>query len=269
VIESIPKSEAEFLGKTYFHEIVPFKEVPKDMADSATKILPKDWLDNPNLAVGGTEFTMTYVTGENVECPINPYVISNRLFVSVKIPFHNAQQEISMSDAMDSKLPPYWDWNWSSNAFEVINERNKPVLQVWYDHPNQIDVRGVFVLNTNFVVATFGRRIPFEITHGKPTVISQYSRFDPPFQEIVTETQTFDSIEDFNKKYPNKAVGAWVNEKEIYSMVFSGQEPIFKYPSFQHRGVFADETPTNAPWENERLVFPTNSSWEITNSWRQ
>src|SRR5204862_5425741 len=100
--------------------------------------------------------TKTTVGNLTIDYPIAPFVKNNRLFVYVQMPFRTESRIVSMSDEMDSPIPPTWDRNFSSNAFEVVREDGKPVLQVFYTRPNQVRVNGIFIVNTNCIYESFG-----------------------------------------------------------------------------------------------------------------
>jgi hypothetical protein len=41
--------------------------------------------------------------------------------------------------------PPGWDWNFDNEAFEAVDEQRRPMLQLVYRSPSEIDVRGLFI----------------------------------------------------------------------------------------------------------------------------
>jgi hypothetical protein len=167
--------------------------------------------------------------GKLVSSPILPFVISNRFFVEVKIPFVNDWRKIVMSDEFDSelsKLPRTWDRNYSTNAgsyvYEVVDELTNPVLQVFYTKPNEVHVNGIFVLDTNSVLESFGE--PPLLKTVSYRLISLTNG-----QEITNISGVFGT---------NSFAGVITNI--LYNMPQPGQRAIFKYPSNRHPGAFAN-----------------------------
>ncbi len=89
------------------------------------------------------------------EFPIIPSVRDRRLFVFVKIPFQVEKRAVLLGTQMDSAIPDNWDRNYSSNAFEVVNENTNPVLQVIYRRSNEVEVNGIFLVNDFDIIASF------------------------------------------------------------------------------------------------------------------
>lgn len=166
----------------------------------------------------------TTIEGRSVDYPILPYVRDNRLFVYVSMPFQNEKRIVSMSDDLDSVIPQTWDRNYSSNAFEVVNEDGRPVLQVFYKRPNDVQVNGVFIVNGYALFESFG---------AMPWLISPYVR--------VTQNQTTQEFEiaDFQRTFTNIAISMDTNA--AYGTKFTDQKPIFKYPAWKHSGQYAEE----------------------------
>ena len=173
----------------------------------------------------------TKIEGRSVDYPILPYVRDNRLFVYVSMPFQNEKRIVSMSDDLDSVIPQTWDRNYSSNAFEVVNEDGRPVLQVFYKRPNDVQVNGVFVVNGYALFESFG---------AMPWLISPYVR--------VTQNQTTQEFEiaDFQRTFTNIAISMDTNA--AYGTKFTDQKPIFKYPAWKYLGQYAEEeVPRSSP----------------------
>src|SRR5436190_10859893 len=134
------------------------------------------------------------------------------------MPFRTESRIVSMSDEMDSPIPPTWDRNFSSNAFEVVREDGKPVLQVFYTRPNQVRVNGIFIVNTNCIYESFG---------GTPWLFyPQYRFVDLATTQEVTLT--------------NVTVAFEIDTNAAYSTEFSDQKPIFKYPAWKYPGKYVD-----------------------------
>ncbi len=188
------------------------KDLPPEFRDQ----LPKDWIgDSVTIKLEPVWFFGPIPGGFTLDSPIYPYVKNDRLFVDVTLPFRNERHLISMSDDSDSEIPNIWDRNYSSNAFEIVREDGLPVLQVFYKRPNEIQVNGIFVIETNFVFAAFGNYTEFaqNLIGGNPIHIIIGTA-----QEVIPAT----------------------NMEQIFTMTFSNQIPIFKYPSWRHLGEYAN-----------------------------
>jgi hypothetical protein len=192
----------------------------------------------------GSEYT---IGGRTVSYPIQPVVISNRLYVEVAIPFTSQRRRIIMSDTFSSELPiPLnWDVNFSTNydafgsgvyAYEMVNELTNPVLQVVYAAPNEVHVNGIFQVDSNSILAAFGelpRLGTFSITahesdHGSVTASLEFDSFR---ETLVVGTN--ETIASFSHRLTNA----------LFRPIFKYQRPMFKYPSNRNLGVFADSSP--------------------------
>ncbi|HXD00839.1 MAG TPA: hypothetical protein VN048_15970, partial [Verrucomicrobiae bacterium] len=183
------------------------------------------------------------IGGKTVPYPIQPVIISNRLYVEVQIPFLNEKRKIVMSDNFDPELPipPLWDRNFSTNytattgiyAYEVVNELTNPVLQVVYSAPNEVHLNGIFQVDSNSILATFGEQpqlLTFKIndqdqTNGEITASLQADNF----REILI-IHSNETIASFGQRLTN----------EFFRPIFKYQRPVFKYPSNRHIGDFSD-----------------------------
>src|ERR1043166_4748398 len=179
--------------------------------------------------------------GKTLPYPVQPVVISNRLYVELEIPFSNAKHKLVMSDSFDSELPipRLWDRNYSTNydansgiyVYEVVNELKNPVLQVVYTAPNEVHVNGIFQVDTNSILAAFGqqpRLITFSIstiTQGLATASLQAENFHETLTINSNET-----ITSFGQRLTN----------EFFRPIFTNQRPIFKYPSSRYLGEFVN-----------------------------
>ena len=166
--------------------------------------------------------------GKTVNIPILPYVVSNRFFVEVEIPFLHARRRLVMNDDFDtelSKLPRTWDRNYSTNAYiyEVVNEYTNPVLQVFYTQPNEVHVHGIFVVTSNSCLASFG---------GSPQLYNLTS-----YRWIcLTNMQEITNVADF---LGTNSI-AEVLTNALYNWKQPEQRAIFKYPSNRYPGVLAN-----------------------------
>lgn len=160
---------------------------------------------------------------KSVVVPIYPYVKNNRVFLYVEAPFQNEKHKFIIGDDLDSQLPALWDRNYTSNAFEVVREDGLPVLQVIYKRANDVQVKGIFIVDNYDAVAAFD---------ADPVLII--------LSAVVSDDQSTQKmrIEDFSKMFTNSNLK--VDTSAIYGMKFSGQKAIFKYPSWKYRSVLAN-----------------------------
>lgn len=96
---------------------------------------------------------------------IKPFIKGNRLYLQTPLPLAESTNVITikMDESLDKILPPRWDWNANSNAFEIVDAYDLPLLQVWYKRPDSIVVNGIFVSPVGYMI-TFGDE---EIALGK------------------------------------------------------------------------------------------------------
>jgi hypothetical protein len=192
------------------------------------------------------------IGGKSLSYPIQPIVISNRLYVEVEIPFSNEKHKLVMSDAFDTNLPIplLWDRNFSTNyeanrgvyLYEVVNELKNPVLQVVYAAPNIVLVNGIFQVDSNSILAAFGQPpalLTFAINSSTQAVVS--SLLAENFHETLT-IQSNETIASFGRRLTN----------ELFRPIFKYQKPAFKYPSDRYLGVFED-------WQDETNKSDTNT----------
>jgi hypothetical protein len=135
--------------------------------------------------------------------PFQIYTKNGKPFIDVKVwggPDNPAA--ITITGNVFSVTPLNWDSNSNDTAFEAVNERGEPVLQLYYKTPTHLVLNGVFPTPQGVCVAA----------------------------EIRTVCNPL-------KPLPLK--------------------PLFKYPSYQHRGEFADTAPNTAP--NTTSPSPTST----------
>jgi len=173
---------------------------------------------------------------KTVDLPILPFVVSNRFYVDVQIPFLNEKRKLVMSREFDSavsKLPNNWDWNYSTNYnstrgiyyYEIVNELTNPVLQVFYTAPNEIHVFGIFIVETNQILETFG---------APPQLITLTSKFINP-----TNMQEITNVFEISKALGTNSMGNIITNY-MYDLKFPESKTIFKYPFNRNQNVFAD-----------------------------
>ena len=180
-----------------------------------------------------------------VDLPILPLVVSNRFYVEVQIPFSNEKYKLVMSREFDpalSKLPKNWDWNYSTNYnatynstygiyyYEVVNEFTNPILQVFYTAPNEIHVYGIFIVNTNQLLETFG---------GPPQLLTLAQKFisNKNGKEIT-------NVREIKKELGTNSIGS-IMTNFMYDLKFPESKTIFKYPFNRNAGAFTDLIKTN------------------------
>src|ERR1700722_17174737 len=246
------ESTAKFNSTNFFTEkIQPGLELkvydtPDDTNDSGTryaiKDLPYSFKNDlkklPDNSRRNRHITLTsqsmkvYGGGVTNENPVWPFVSSDhRLFVDVMIPFINERHRILMDSNIDmaiTNLPKKWDDNYDSNAFEIVNEDTNPVLQVIYKSPSEVQVNGIYIVDTYSI---------YEAFDGAPTTITAQAIFGTS----KTTQQFIMPLKDFTKMFANIAVN--MNTNAIFREKFPNQKPIFKYPSSDFLGELADPVP--------------------------
>jgi hypothetical protein len=184
------------------------------------------------------------IGGKTISYPIQPVIISNRLYVEVEIPFTNEKRKLVMSDAFDTELSPLpldWDRNYSTNynedigiyAYEIVNELTNPVLQVVYTKPNEVHVNGIFQVDSNSILAAFEEQPvlgtftygTYDPTNGTTAASLQMENF----HETLT-LRSNETLASFGQRFTN----------EFFRPLFKYQKPFFKYPSNRNPGAFAD-----------------------------
>lgn len=244
-----PRQIAEISGGTNGKEFA-IKDLPdyflKDL-DTSPSYSPRQrnvWLrqSSMNMTIGGKTFPY----------PIQPVIISNRLYVEVEVPFSDEKRNLVMSDAFDQDLhiPRKWDRNYSTNYdefgngvyfYEVVNELTNPVLQIAYAAPNVVVVDGIFKVDSNSIYAAFGQ---------PPALLSFSNSFIYGLQTtqrittISLQSQTFNEVIAFRTNDSIAQIGeVWTNE--FYRPIFQYQRRVFKYPSSLNLGNFEDWDSTN------------------------
>jgi hypothetical protein len=200
--------------------------------------------------------TMLGIGGKTIPYPVQPIIISNRLYVEVEIPFSNEKHKLVMSDSFDSQLhkPRNWDRNYSTNyyvnggiyAYEVVNELKNPVLQVNYAAPNVVFVNGIFQVDSNSILVAFGEHpqlLTFKINDQDQTqgIMTASLQADTFHETLIIQSN--ETIASFGQRLTN----------EFFRPIFKYQRPIFKYPSNRKLGVFEE-------WKPE-----TNNNKSVTN----
>lgn len=223
----------------------------------AIKDVPDSYLQNLDNTPGYTprqkfmwlraEGSSYSIGGRTVQFPIQPVIISNRLYVEVQVPFSNEKHKLVMNDDFDPELPmpTQWDRNYSTNyyadnivsgevyAYEVVNELKNPVLQVAYSAPNEVHINGIFQVDSNSILAAFWQPPQLLIlkasgqdsTNGTVTASLQAENFHETLTILTNE-----SIASYGQRLTN----------EFFRPIFQNQRAIFKYPSNKHLGEFSD-----------------------------
>jgi hypothetical protein len=166
------------------------------------------------------------IGGKTIDFPIAPLVVSNRFYVEVDIPFQGNKRTILLSDEFDLQLadaPKLWDRNYDGNRFEVVNEQTNPVLQVIYKKPNEIQVNGIFIVDSYDLIASFGTL---------PMLISP--------QVHVTSNQNTQKVDikSLSTLFTNILIS--VDTNTAFGIQIPGQKAMFKYPSWKYPGESAE-----------------------------
>ena len=94
----------------------------------------------------------------------------------------------------------------------------RPVLQVFYRRSNEMDVSGLFVLNTNDTLAVFGS-----------TIILFSLQTNGTYNAYIQASKPSTNLEHFVVPGPDP-----------YTTELSQQKCIFKYPYWKYPGVLAE-----------------------------
>lgn len=85
--------------------------------------------------------------------PFTGYVTNNRFYVNANLAGPSGMINIIGQEmANPTALPLNWDCNKNTNAIEIVNENNFPILQVYYRRPDQVVVRGVFWIGSQSLI---------------------------------------------------------------------------------------------------------------------
>jgi hypothetical protein len=192
------------------------KDVPQKFTDGIDKLTnysPRNrdlWIRRlPRFVMGDKE----------VELPVAPVVVSNRLYVEAELPFKNDWRTVLMSDDLDQEFPKLWDRNYDSNRYELVTERGNPVFQLIYEAANRVRVNTIFLIDTNTAIGAFG-------TNWQS--VSVHAMVVPP--DITTNVLPLSIV----------VAPPWLKEiytNLLYNKPFPGQERIFRYPSWKYPGI--------------------------------
>jgi hypothetical protein len=212
----ISPEEIRALGKIAGHPVFPSANIVGYFSTPTNTII---YSGNEN---GDAKFNIPMnVNEQSVDCPVSPFVKNNRLFVVFGIPSNDENKAISLTDNLDSQIPPNWDRNYSSNAFEIVREDKLPVFQVIYRRPNEIQVNGIFIVSSNCILSAFEGHID----------ISYFCNADGSLPDIPP----------WNVAYANILPMTITNLEMAYAMTYSNQDAIFKYPAWRYLGDFVKQ----------------------------
>lgn len=244
-VQTYPRLMAEIdpdSGTTFAINDLPdffLKDLDKSQHYSPRDKYTRIW-ERQSVAIGGKTFSY----------PIQPVIVSNRLYIEVQIPFSNEKHKIIMSDAFDRELPiPLrWDRNYSTNYganggfyyYEVVNELTNPVLQVAYYTPNTVAVNGIFQVDANDIYAAFGQRPQLFTFVARPSSLNATQTITT----ISLNATNFSEVLAISTNEPPNLMGEIITN-ELYRPIFQFQRRMFKYPSNQHLGEFEDWDYTN------------------------
>lgn len=85
--------------------------------------------------------------------PFKPYIENGKLFVDVNIYSESGFPPIKIIKNELHNLPDNWDRNFNNKALEIVNEDKKPVYQLIYKAPFNINIKGVFPIPGGVLVA--------------------------------------------------------------------------------------------------------------------
>lgn len=106
-------------------------------------------------------------------------VRSNRLHCDAEVTFDGINSFTISNMSFSGNMPPSWDRNWSSNAFEIVGSDGLPVLQLFYKQPEHLVVNGLFPLVNGSVLGAF--EDGFQFGNGKQ-VLERFKNRKPLFK---------------------------------------------------------------------------------------
>lgn len=86
--------------------------------------------------------------------PLKLYIEDNKPYVDAEIFVHQFLPPVKLRHNELMNLPPHWDRNSNKVAFEIVNEHQVPMYQLYYKTPTHIIINGIFVSGNGVVVAT-------------------------------------------------------------------------------------------------------------------
>jgi hypothetical protein len=78
---------------------------------------------------------------------------NNTIFYDVKLWGGNGKPPVEIKDNRFTVRIPTWDRNFSSNAFEVVDQNGRVVLQMIRKSPNSFSIAGIFGGPTGELIA--------------------------------------------------------------------------------------------------------------------
>ena len=188
------------------------KENPLPMADIGVK------LKNSStylVACGGIKVILTkeqLTQGYNlsnlikgIRIPVKFYFGKKGIMIDAKV-YGKKEHDIVAVIKRNSRrnLPPGYDLNYSANAFEIIGENDKPLLQVQINSGNEIHVGGCFYQGNNKVSIT-PERINFYVNECEGNKLFKYpsSKY---FGQLETSEQDDNEENRFHLLRPEELV---------------------------------------------------------------
>jgi hypothetical protein len=86
--------------------------------------------------------------------PISICAVNNRLFADVQLWNAPPLPKAEIIHDHFAIQPPDWDWNFDDEAFEAVDGHLRPMLQLIYRSPSEIDVRALFIAHGRGMLAT-------------------------------------------------------------------------------------------------------------------
>jgi hypothetical protein len=83
------------------------------------------------------------------------FVKHNRLYVNANVTLDGTFTYKIDALTFHGNMPPEWDRNFSSNAFEIVDRDHRPIFQEVYKTPEHVLIEGIFPIGNGRICATF------------------------------------------------------------------------------------------------------------------
>jgi hypothetical protein len=104
--------------------------------------------------------------------PIRLHAEEGKLFADVTIYGGKGQPPVEITNNRFIVRPYNWDRNSSNTALEIVDEKQKPILQLIYEKPTQIRINGYLPGPRGFLLLGIGQQT---ITNPSPEVLAKVS----------------------------------------------------------------------------------------------
>lgn len=123
--------------------------------------------------------------------PFRAYVRSNRFVVEAEFASDaRGTHKVKIANGQVGSIPPSCDKNCNSNAFEIVDSLNKPILQLIYKTPEHVVINGLFEGGGVRTFAFEGTTRSFPQTQPFPRVPDRVAYFKYPsskYQGVIAE----------------------------------------------------------------------------------